>query len=176
MKNRFFIGVFILLMIFSSNSYAQFNPFTENAKMISVGVGLSGWGIPIFARYEQAVADNITVGGTLSIQTKTETYSGYKWKHNIFGANLRGSYHFNELLNVPDEWDFFAGASLGYFFWNTSYEGSGSNIYTGSGNGGFSVGAHVGGRYFIKENLGITLELGGGNVLGGGTLGVTFVL
>src|SRR5690606_16681170 len=102
--------------------------------------------------------------------------SGNKWKNNIFGLNARGSYHFNELLNAPDEWDFFAGASLGYYFWNVSYEGSGSYVYPGSGSGGFSLGAHVGGRYFISDKIGITLEVGGGTVLAGGTLGVTFLL
>ena len=104
-------------------------------------------------------------------------YGSYKWKHTITGINARGSYHFNELLNAPSDWDFYAGASLGYYIWNTKYDGSGSSyVYNGSGSGGLGLSGHVGARYFVKDNLGITLELGGGSVLSGGTLGVTFIL
>jgi len=175
MKNKIFFGAFILLLMITTSSYAQFNPYTNEVKMFSVGVGASGWGIPLFVRYEQAIADNITVGGTFSFQSKSEKYGTYKWNHTIVGVNGRGSYHFNELLNASDEWDFYAGGSVGYYFWNTKYDGSGTFIYDGSGSGGFSIGAHIGARYFVNENLGITAEAGGGSVLAGGTIGVTFL-
>jgi hypothetical protein len=174
MKNKIFIGVFILLLMITTSSFAQFNPYTDNSKLVTVGVGASGWGIPLFVRYEMAVANNITVGGDFSFQSKTENIV-YKWKHTIVGLNGRGSYHFNELLNASDEWDFYAGATLGYYIWNTKYDGSGSFVYSGSGNGGFSIGAHVGARYFVNEKLGITAEAGGGSILAGGTIGVTFL-
>jgi len=29
---------------------AQFNPFTDKTNMITAGFGITGWGIPIFAR------------------------------------------------------------------------------------------------------------------------------
>lgn len=175
MKNKIFVSVFILFFMVATNSFAQFNPYTDNTKLVTVGVGASGWGIPVFVRYEMPVADNITVGGDFSFQSKSEKYASYKWNHTIVGLNGRGSYHFNELLNASDEWDFYAGATLGYYIWNTKYDGSGSFDYTGSGSGGFSLGAHVGARYFVNENLGITAEAGGGSVLAGGTIGVTFL-
>jgi len=177
MKNKVLIGVFILFTVCSVNSYAQFNPYSEGSGLLSAGFGASGWGIPVFVRYEHPVADNITVGGALSFQSKSENIISYKWRHTITGLNARGSYHFNELLSVPDEWDFYGGASLGYFIWNTKYSGTGTSFdYTGSGSGGFSLGGHVGARYFFKEKIGVVLELGGGTVLAGGTVGVTFLL
>jgi hypothetical protein len=175
MKKKVFIGAFVLFILFSTSSFAQFNPYADNTKMVSVGVGASGWGIPLFVRYEQAVADNISVGGALSFQSKSEKYATASWNHTIVGVNGRASYHFNELFSVPDEWDFYGGASLGYYFWNTKVDGVGSIAYTGSGSGGFNIGAHVGARYFVNDNLGINLELGGGSVLAGGTIGVTFL-
>lgn len=177
MKNKFFIGVLILFVMFTTSSYAQFNPYSEGNGLLSAGVGASSWGIPLFVRYEHPVADNITVGGAFSFQSKSQNFMSYKWRHTITGLNARGSYHFNELLNVPDEWDFYGGASLGYFIWNTKFDGTGTSIvYTGSGSGGFSLGGHVGARYFLNEKIGVVLELGGGTVLAGGTVGVTFLL
>ena len=175
MKNKIFVSVFVLFFMVATNSFAQFNPYTNDSKMVTVGVGASGWGIPVFVRYEQAVADNITVGGDFSFQSKSEKFGTYKWNHTIVGLNGRGSYHFNELFNAPDEWDFYAGATLGYYIWNTKYDGNGSFDYSGSGSGGFSLGAHIGARYFVNEKLGITAEVGGGSVLAGGTVGVTFL-
>jgi hypothetical protein len=177
MKTKKNFAIIAISGLISTSSLAQYNPYSDGSGLLSVGVGFSGWGIPVFARYEHPVADNITVGGTVSFQSKGETYASYKWKHTITGLNARGSYHFNELLNAPDEWDFYAGASLGYFIWNTKYDESGTIYdYTGSGSGGFGIGGHAGARYFVKENLAVTLELGGGSVLSGGSLGVTFLL
>jgi outer membrane immunogenic protein len=169
----------LLILLFSSTTLvrAQFNPYTDKTNMITAGIGFSGWGIPIFGRFEAPVADNITVGGSLSFQTKSETFSSFKYKHTIFGIGGRGDYHFNELIELPDEWDLYAGLGIGYYFWNTKYDGPGTTIdYGGSGSGGFSIGIHVGGRYFFNDRIGANLEFGGGTVLSGGTVGVTFLL
>ncbi len=194
MKNKLIISSFVLAMLFSANSYAQFNPHSNGVSMITAGVGFSSWGIPIFARYEAPVADNITVGGGLSFQTKSDTYGSSKWKTTLFSINARGSYHFNELLEVTDEWDFYAGVNLGYVVANGKWtdNGGNGNVITpdsnariastsattayGFGSGGIGVGIHLGARYFIKDNLGINLEVGGGSQLSGGTIGVTFLL
>ncbi len=85
MKNKILIVAFISFLMLSVSSYAQYNPFSENAKLVTVGVGVSGWGIPIFVRYEQAVADNITVGGELSYQTKSYTY----WKYTYLWCKCK---------------------------------------------------------------------------------------
>ncbi len=172
--------VFALAFIFYAavpqQASAQFNPFTDNTKMITAGFGFTGWGVPIFARFEAPVYDNVTVGGDISYQGDKETISGLKYKHRIFGIVVRGDYHFNELLELPSEWDVYAGLGIGYYSWKSELYDSPLDIdYPGSANGGFSVGVHVGGRYFFKDNLGVNLEFGGGNVLAGGTVGVTYL-
>lgn len=175
---KILLTVFLIALISSTSLVrAQFNPYSGPAKLITVGIGFSGWGIPIFGRFETGIAENISVGGGISYQGYNETYTGVKWHHSVFGLNARGSYHFNELIELPDEWDLYAGLNLGYYFWNTNYEGPGTSFdYSGSGSGGFSIGIHVGGRYFINEKIGVNVEFGGGNVLSGGTVGVTFRL
>ena len=166
----------ILFTAAPKNANAQFNPYPDHDKMLSAGFGITGWGVPIYARIEFPVYDNVTVGGGFSFQTKTENYFGYKYKHTIFGIIARGDYHFNELLEISDEWDVYAGLGLGYVNWNTKYEGGGTTItYGGAGSGGFSIGVHVGGRYFFSDNWAANLEFGGGNVLSGATIGVTYL-
>lgn len=182
MKNKIFIGAFILLLMITTSSYAQFNPNNDNVKLVTAGFGFTNWGLPLFARYEQAVVDNITVGGSLSFQSKTGLYGNLlgndsDWKNNIVILDGRGSYHFNELLNATDEWDFYAGASLGYTFWNTKYKGTGNSIYSNSGNGSFHIGSHVGARYFFSDKLGGNAEtFYYTSRIVGVTIGITFLL
>ena len=172
---KLLIATFAIVIATAFNSaQAQFNPYADNVKMLTAGIGFSGWGVPIFARFEAPVADNITVGGGLSYQSYN--YSSL-WKANYFGINLRGSYHFNELLEINDSWDVYAGLGLNYYFSNYKYKGAGGSVdWDNGGPDGFGVGIHVGGRYFVSEKIGINLEFGGGTSLGGGTIGCTFLL
>ncbi len=172
MKNKLMILSVVLFTLLSTNSFAQFNPYSDDAKMLTAGIGASGWGIPIFVRYELPVADNITVGGALSYQSKGYSSGGYNWRISYFGISARGSYHFNELLEVNDSWDLYAGAGLGYYFGNVS----GDDFFTGTHSGGVGIGIHVGARYFVNEKIGINVDVGGGSLFGGGTVGVTFML
>jgi outer membrane immunogenic protein len=170
MKKIFIPFIIAMAFILSTTvTQAQFNPYAEGVKMLTVGVGVSGWGIPVFGRFEAPVADNITVGGQLSYQSYGEGWVGGEWRHTIIGIQARGNYHFNELLELDNEaWDLYAGASLGYFIWNTT---------TGySGNlGGVALGLQLGARYFLSQNIGLNLEFASGSVLSAGSLGVTFV-
>jgi len=168
----------VLVTFYTHSAKAQFNPYADNVKMLTAGIGFSSWGVPIFARFVVPVADNITVGGGLSYQSKGENFGTIgKWRHTIVGIHARGNYHFNELIEIDDQWDLYGGLNLGYYIWNTKWDDSGTSFdYSGSGSGGFSLGIHVGGRYFINDRIGINLEFGGGTVLSGGTIGATFLL
>ena len=175
---KLILGLFLLAMIFSTSLVrAQFNPYTDQTKMVTAGIGFSGWGIPIFGRFEIGVAENISVGGGISWQGYNETYTGVKWHHSIFGITGRGSYHFNELIELPDEWDLYAGLGIGFLFTSSTYKGTATPFdYDGSVPSDFFIDIHVGGRYFINDKIGVNLELGGGTGLSGGSIGVTFLL
>ncbi|MEM1135219.1 MAG: hypothetical protein AAGI07_05220 [Bacteroidota bacterium] len=176
-KQLLFFVLIISSFSLAQNAKAQFNPYDDGRKIGTVGVGFSGWGIPIFGRLEVPIVDNITVGGGLSFRTYSESFAGSRWRHNIFGINALGNYHFNELFEFTDEWDLYAGLTLGYYAWGTSFDGN--NIdgvdYRGNGNGGLGIGAQIGGRYFFQDNIAVNLELGGGNVVAGGNIGVSFL-
>ena len=83
------------------------------------------------------------------------------------------------VLNIPDDFDLYAGASLGYYIWNTTYKGDLSGVvYSGTGTGGTSLGIQFGGRYFLGDNhkTALNLEVGGGTRISSGTFGITFLL
>lgn len=174
MKKNLTLFVAILAMTFFTSSVkAQFNPYAENTKMISAGVGISGWGVPIYGRAMFPVAENLTVGGGLSYQSY-----GYSsnWNLSIVGISARGNYHFNELIEIDDDWDFYAGLALNYYVTSYNYKGPGSSNWNSGGPDGLGLGLHVGGHYFVSDKLGINAELGGGSALSGALIGVTFLL
>lgn len=173
----FLAFLFLIPSLQAQGENSPFEPQANGQLMFTAGIGASGWGIPLFGRLELPVSENITIGGGASYQSTSERFFGGKWRHSIIGLTARGSYHFNTLINLPDTWDFYGGASVGYYIWNTRYSGDlGITGYNGTGAGGTSIGFHAGGRYFVNEKIAVNLEAGGGTVIGGGTIGATFML
>lgn len=168
MKKASLLVVAVLALVFSTSVVnAQFNPYSDQSALLSVGIGVSGWGVPLFARLDFPVAENITVGGGLSYQSYSRFgLSGY----SLIGVQARGNYHFNELFELTsDEFDLYGGASLGYYIYNSPNDAL-DNM------GGLSLGIQVGGRYFLSEKIALNAEFGGGSVISAATIGVTFLL
>lgn len=164
----------LLLALFTIGfTYAQ-APLEKGSLQANAGFGFSGWGIPIYAGLEVGVATNITVGGEISYQKYNHGSGlGSDFNSSIFGIQANGNYHFNEVLEIPSQWDVYAGANLNYFSWNTKLDGE-SFDYGGSDN--FGLGLQIGGRYFFDDNFAINLQVGGGNVVSGGRIGITYKL
>lgn len=68
-----------------------------------------------------------------------------------FGLLGRFDYHWNRLIGIPSNWDFYAGASLGFI--------SGDNF-------DLDLGIQVGGRWYWSDKWGLNLEFGGGTGYG----------
>ncbi len=138
----------------------------KGEKQINAGVGFStgGWGMPVYAGL---------VGGIVSYVQKTYNYGrNYKNTGRWFGLGAKGDYHFNTLLNIPNEWDVYAGLTLAYNHFSYSDDwGDGYGDYNSSGIG---FGVQIGGRYYFSDNLGINLELGGASIASGGKVGISF--
>lgn len=173
MRTNFNLLFAILAIAFVFNmeqAQAQYNPYDDGRKIGTVGVGFSNNGVPIFGRLEVPVVDNITVGGGLSYRRRS---SGF-FNLSVLGISALGNYHFNELLELPDEFDFYAGVSLGYYIWNISADDD-DLVYRGSESSGIGFDAQIGGRYFFTDNIAANLEFGGGNQTAGGTIGISFL-
>ncbi len=165
MKKLFLLGCVVLATAIMASAQS---PLETGGKQLNAGVGLSGWGVPIYVGLDYGIYENITVGGEISFRSYHDNYSGVKYNHSIIGIMANGNYHFNELLDIPSEWDLYAGLNLGYFIWRSSSD------YTGTGNSGIDLSGQIGGRYFFKKNLALSLEFSGGNSTAGAKLGITY--
>jgi len=161
MKKLLFTSIFIFTVVFL---FAQ-SPLPKGSMQINLGVGLSSWGIPVYGGLDYAVHKDISIGGEISYRSYNNN-NKVNYNENIIGFVANGNYHFNTLLSIPSEWDFYAGLNLGYFYWdNTTYH-----------NSGIGLGAQLGGRYYFNQKFGINLEFTGGNTVSGGKFGLSIRL
>ncbi len=155
-------GLFLMTAVVA---FAQ-SPLPKGAKQFNAGVGLSGWGVPIYLGMDFGVHPDISVGGEISFRNHRSEWRGVRYRHNVTGIAANANYHFNRVLSIPSNWDLYAGLNLGFYIWNSP------NDYDGDA-GGLGIGAQVGGRYYFTQKFGINLEFGGGNAFSGGKIGVS---
>ena len=158
------IGI-VFLISYISNAQS---PIEQGEKQINAGVGLSTFGFPLYAGLEIGLDNNISVGGELSYRKYTRFSS---WNPSIITVAGLANYHFNELLDIPPEWNLYAGVTAGYSIW--SYSGTSSVLRTGRSR--IFIAGQVGGRYYLSDSFAINVELGGGTY-SGGKVGVTFII
>ena len=166
MNKQFLI---IILLISASAVFAQRSVSTSQPQL-NVGVGLSSWGVPVYLGFDFGVHPDITMGAEVSYRGYNDNYSKHEYRHSIIGFLGNANYHFNNVLNIPSPWDFYAGLNLGFYNWSSPKD------YEGSHTSGLGLGGQVGARYFFNNKVGLNLEFGGGNAFSGGKVGLTFKL
>ena len=134
------------LILFVGSIFAQEGqaPLAKGDKQLNFGLGFSGHGLPVYAGMDFAVHDDITVGPEVNVNFGNDG--------NVsFSAIGRGDYHFNRIIGIPSNWDFYAGANLGFRV--------GEEFK-------MRFGIQVGGRWYWSEKWGLNLEFGGGSTFG----------
>lgn len=159
----------IVLAIFVTAAFAQ-SPVQKGKAQFNAGVGLSSWGVPVYLGLDFGVHPDITVGGELSYRGYDERINDVKYGHSVVGISGNGNYHFNRVLNIPSNWDLYAGLNVGFYIWDSA------NDYPGSHTSGLGLGAQLGGRYYFSDGIGVNLEFGGGNAFSGGKIGISILL
>ena len=149
------------LVLLSGSAFAQYE---KGDKLLNVGIGVNSYyngGIPFGASFEVGVTDEISVGG--SVDYLSHNYGnvfGNDWRFTAIYIGARGSYHFNELLNLSNEnIDIYGGLTLGYRSFSWSDSGFGTGLSSSYGNGVF-LGIYAAGRYYFSEKVGAFLEVG----------------
>jgi hypothetical protein len=137
----------------------------KNFVNAGIGIGTYGFvgtgGLPITASFEHGFTDKISAGLTGGLVQRSY-YSDWKYKYFVIGA--RGSYHFNEVLNVTNpKLDVYGGISLFYRGWSVKYKGNdlpGGTQKSSAGEVDFAL--HAAARYMFSEKVGGYAELGYG--------------
>lgn len=164
-KILFLAGLFMAV----ATASAQSGNLDQGRLQLNAGVGVSGWGIPVYVGLDYGVTNDISVGGEFTF--RSYSHSSY-YTHNIIGFFGNGNYHFNNLFNLPRPLDLYAGLSLGvYTSTVTAKEG---REYYGDSYSGFSLIGQTGARYFFTDNFGVNLELSGGVLTSGLKAGITY--
>ena len=172
-----------VLGLFLATATASAQGLGQNKAQINGGVGLSGFGIPVYLGLDYGIARDFTIGAEVSYSSKKVSSGYFEDRYSIIGFGVNGNYYFDRILRLPREFDFYAGATLGYYnISNTqTYSGPSSlqpyyeRLYTSSfASSGVNLQLQIGGRYFFTKNLGVNLELGGGIFTVGGKLGLTY--
>ncbi len=159
------LSLIILLAVITVFTVGAQNSTGRGNTQLNAGVGFSGWGIPIYVGLDFGVDHDITLG----LQASFRAYNEYDYNHSIIGFSGNGNYHFNRILDIPNNWDFYAGLSIGFYYWSSPQE------YTGTNLSGLGLGAQIGGRYFFNNTFGLHLEFGGNNAWNaGGKFGITY--
>ena len=155
-KNKNMIKRFFLLAViglFTQLAIAQ-SPIGDGGIQLNGGLGLNNAdGVPVYVGADFGVAPLITVGGQAG------------FSDNFFTLGANANYHFDELLELPSEWNVYGGATLAFV------DATGLDD-----DGDIDLGLQLGGRYYFNDNLGLNLEAGGGTQLSGGKIGLSYVL
>ena len=166
MKKLLLLSTFVLIAGFA---FSQ-NPMPVGKSQLNLGVGLSGWGVPIYIGLDHGVHKNITIGAEVSFRSYNEKWRNNRYRHNITGISGNANYHFNNALEISKKWDLYAGLNLGFYVWTSP------DNYDGNNNSGLGLGAQIGTRYYLSNKVGLNIEFGGGNAFTGGKFGVTIKL
>ena len=171
-----------LTIIFLSVSAVLFGQ-RNTESYFNAGIGISNWGIPLYASFEKPVASDINLGGGASFQTvsRSVSYSSGRttWRHTAVGLEAIGLYYADRVLALPSDFDVYGGLGLGFFFWDTSFKDGPNGFnesYDGPASSGLGLRGFVGARYHMNSNLALNLELGGGSVISGGRFGLSWRL
>jgi hypothetical protein len=181
MKRILLISVLMILAL--SISFSQI-AYKKGDQVVNLGIGIGGFagaygsgGIAITGGYENAINENISLGGVVGYSSSTETiYGDYGWKYTYILIGARGAYHY-DLLHNPNV-DTYGGVLLGYNIVSSSTTGSnpyGSYWSNYSASASYlEFGLFAGARYYFNPKLAVQAELGYG--LGILNIGIAYKL
>ncbi len=162
--------LFMVALLVSCGAIFAQNPVAVGQTQFNAGLGFANSSVPVYIGLDYGIHKDITLGGELSFVSYRDNYQQDRYNHSVIGISGNANYHFNHILNIPLDWDFYIGPHLGFYIWNSPDD------YPGSHASGMGFGAQIGGRYYFTDKFGINLEFGGGNVFSGGKFGISLKL
>ena len=141
MKKMKRIIALIVTLISVIGLYAQGGgtaPLEKGQLQLNFGAGVVNTGIPTYVSLDIALHKDVTLTPEVHVRFP---FPGHSFRG---GMLCKADYHWNYLIGIPSNWDFYAGARVGFEF----------------GSGGFypRFGGQVGGRWYWTENWGMNTE------------------
>lgn len=181
MKTKLLI-VCIIIAGFSTQGFAyqrkkERNGMEKFGSTINAGVGLAyfnfiGEAVPVgHINYEIDVEDNITIAPFITyfghheyaFPDQANPLFRHYYRESVIPVGVTGYYYFDDMLGVNDNWDFYAGLSLGAQImrkvWQDGYVGS-SNVALNETK--FYIDGHIGAEYHLGREIGFTLDISRG--------------
>ena len=153
----------------TSNKLDNSEAVNEGDLIANAGIGVLGFGIPIYIGADYGIGNDITIGGEATYQ-----------KFNVFGLNSNniptiigigatGNYHFGRILKIPNQWDIYSGVGLGYMVWTYP-----NNNNFGGNSSGVVFGMQIGARYYFGQKFAVNAQVGGISTLSILRFGVSY--
>ncbi|OGU59458.1 MAG: hypothetical protein A2X64_00770 [Ignavibacteria bacterium GWF2_33_9] len=168
MKTKLSIAILALMLFVSMSSFAQ-SPLPKGRNQFNAGVGFSNYGIPIYLGFDHAVHNNVSLGGEVTYRNYYHSWKTYRLDRNVIGLHFIANYHFNSIMRIPSNFDFYAGLGASFYIW----DGDDYYDYHEDEISGLRLRGQVGGRYYWSKNWGLNLEFGGGG-FSDGRLGISY--
>ena len=108
-------------------------------QQLNFGLGFNTSGFPVYVGVDFAVHNNVTLGPLLKMR--------FEDHYNNFFLLGKVDYHWNSLMGIPANFDFYTGGNIGARFHDGTH---------------LSLGLQIGGRWYWSERMGLNLEFGGG--------------
>jgi hypothetical protein len=175
--------VLIFFFAFIGNVSAQ----EKFGKTLNLGAGIVYYGYVgglspgIMANFEFDLVKNVTLAPFVGFYTYHNNYyyydpynpqkSNYGYRETVIPFGVKGSYYFDDLLNLPREFDLYAAASAGFNIRMVSWD----NGFNGGNYAAHSLlygNIHAGGEYHFTKKTGFFVDLSTGM----STVGVAFHL
>lgn len=179
--NNLFKRAFLVALVSCISFFAKAQGFEpgQGFKQVNFGLGISNWGVPIYAGMDFGVSDQITIGPRISYRFgNTNNHHFYDEDRSSFDLAFRGDYHFAGLISgLPEQLDLYGGLSLGISIRSYDYD------YGPAYNDGELDGSDVdplvafqaGGRWYFNRNWAANAELSGGTTYGGLEIGLSYM-
>ena len=162
MKKLFFI-VLILGFVFTANAQ-------KGSKVLNLGLGFAGSTIPVYIGLDYYFKNEVSLGGEIGWRRYNETWKHKDYHRDLYNFLFNANYHFSKLLELPKDWDLYAGLNVGFYYWNDNIDYDG---YEEDHTSGLGLGAQLGVRYYFNSKFAINLEFNGGNQVSNGKIGIS---
>ncbi len=148
-----------LLSIFSLIGFAQeagtgAAPLSKGQNQLNFGLSGFGGSLPVYVGVDFAVHNDVTVGPVAALDIFDD--------RGFLRVGAKGDYHWNRLMGIPSNWDFYTGLNAG---WRVDTYGENDSY--------LDIGGQIGGRWYWSDRWGLNVELGFSGAVAGG-LGVSY--